>query len=155
MELVGEAQARTAPASAAAPSQRVSQAPWPLILAIATFVVDIIAVFAGYYLSKNLLSAWKDTSTSPHITWIYATVAIWPVVFAVYGLYDLRRPTHATAEFRRLFNGAVMAVLLVALITIEVDPHVSASSGFILGRGFIPTLLVVCLVSVVAGRLVR
>jgi exopolysaccharide biosynthesis polyprenyl glycosylphosphotransferase len=150
IELVGEAQARTAPASAAATSQRVSQAPWPMILAIATFVVDICAVFVGYYLSKTLLHAWEE----PRITAIYATVAIWPVVFAVYGLYDLRRPTHATAEFRRLFNGAVMSVLLVALIAIEVDPRVNASKGLVLGRGFIPTLLVVCLATVVAGRLV-
>ena len=125
-----------------------------MILAIATFVVDICAVFLGYYISKNLLSAWTDTSHATRITAIYATVAIWPVVFAVYGLYDLRRPTHATAEFRRLFNGAVMSVLLVALIAIEVDPRVNASKGLILGRGFIPTLLVVCLVTVVAGRLV-
>ena len=154
IELVGEAQARTAPASRPAASQRVTQAPWAMILAIATFVVDICAVFLGYYISKNLLSAWTDTSHATRITAIYATVAIWPVVFAVYGLYDLRRPTHATAEFRRLFNGAVMSVLLVALIAIEVDPRVNASKGLILGRGFIPTLLVVCLVTVVAGRLV-
>ena len=45
---------------------------------------------------------------------IFVTVAIWPVVFAVYGLYDLRRPTHATAEFQRLFNG---------------DRHVRAARG--------------------------
>jgi exopolysaccharide biosynthesis polyprenyl glycosylphosphotransferase len=75
------------------------------------------------------------------------------VVFAVYGLYDLRRPTHATAEFRRLFNGAVMSVLLVALITFEVDPRVNASQGLTISRAFIPTLLVVCLLTVVAGRL--
>jgi exopolysaccharide biosynthesis polyprenyl glycosylphosphotransferase len=151
IELVGEAQARTAPANAPAASKRASQARWPMILAIATFVVDICAVFVGYYLSKTLLAAWNDDPAHPGITPIYATVAIWPVVFAVYGLYDLRRPTHATAEFRRLFNGAVMSVLLVALIALEVA---SAPTGFHLGRGFIPTLLIVCLVSVVAGRLV-
>ena len=48
---------------------------------------------------------------------IFLTAAVWPVIFAIYGLYDLRRPTHATAELQRLFNGVLMSVLLVVLIT--------------------------------------
>jgi exopolysaccharide biosynthesis polyprenyl glycosylphosphotransferase len=152
IELVGEVQPPVSATSSASAQNAASQIPWQVILAITTFAVDILAVFAGYYLAKTLLHAWQDIPTGPRLTWIYGTVAIWPVVFAVYGLYDLRRPTHATAEFRRLFNGAVMSVLLVALITFEVDPLVTESRGP--SRAFIPTLLVVCLVTVVAGRLV-
>jgi len=155
IELVGEVQPRVSASSSAIAQKAASRVPWPVILAITTFAVDILAVFAGYYLAKTLMHAWNDIPTAPKLTWIYATVAIWPVVFAVYGLYDLRRPTHATAEFRRLFNGAVMSVLLVALITFEVYSRVTVSRGFTpISRAFIPTLLMVCLVTVVAGRLV-
>lgn len=153
VELVGEAQPRVGAISGVTARKAESQIPWAVILAITTFAVDILAVLAGYYLAKTLLHAWSDIPKIPRLTWIYGTVAIWPVVFAVYGLYDLRRPTHATAEFRRLFNGAVMSVLLVALITFEVDPRVKASQELTLSRAFIPTLLVVCLLTVVAGRL--
>lgn len=149
VDLVGEAQARTAPASvAAADAKTANPPPWPLILAITTFAVDVVAVVAGYYLSRVILE-WFVPSTgnqTPFRPPVLATVAIWPVVFAVYGLYDLRRPTHATAEFRRLFNAAVMSVLLVVLVTFiaETDPR----------RELIPALLVVCLGTVTIGRLI-
>jgi exopolysaccharide biosynthesis polyprenyl glycosylphosphotransferase len=146
VELVGELQGRTA----ALPSAVVAKAerPWAVILAVTTFAVDICAVVAGYFLAKLFLDS--HYSLTPDETFfrpiVFATVAIWPVVFAVYGLYDLRRPTHATAELRRLFNAAVMAVLLVVLVTFEAnaDPR----------RGFIPALLIVCLATVITGRLI-
>jgi len=43
-------------------------------------------------------------------------------------LYDLRRPTHATAEFRGLFNAAVMWVLLVVLVTFVRRPTRAGNS---------------------------
>ncbi|MGA7988193.1 MAG: sugar transferase [Candidatus Dormiibacterota bacterium] len=133
---------------AAADAKTANPPPWPLILAITTFAVDVVAVVAGYYLSRVILE-WFVPSTgnqTPFRPPVLATVAIWPVVFAVYGLYDLRRPTHATAEFRRLFNAAVMSVLLVVLVTFiaETDPR----------RELIPALLVVCLGTVTIGRLI-
>ncbi len=123
-----------------------------MVVAIVTFAVDVVAVLGGYFLAKTLLKAWGDDSlrTLPwvHITPMFATIAIWPVVFAVYGLYDLRRPTHATAEMRRLFNAGVMSVLLVALVAIEIkqEPQVRPA--------LIPALLIVCLATVVTGRLI-
>jgi exopolysaccharide biosynthesis polyprenyl glycosylphosphotransferase len=147
VELVGELQGR-----AAAPPSTVAQKaerPWAVILAITTFAVDICAVVAGYFLAKLLLDVFFPLKP-PEETFfrgvVFATVAIWPVVFAVYGLYDLRRPTHATAELRRLFNAAVMSVLLVVLVTFEAgtDPR----------RELIPALLIVCLATVITGRLI-
>jgi exopolysaccharide biosynthesis polyprenyl glycosylphosphotransferase len=148
IELVGEAQARTAPAPAAGAAKAANPPPWPVILAITTFAVDIVAVIVGYYLSKAIVEVFIPVKTgqTQFRMPVLATVAIWPVVFAVYGLYDLRRPTHATAEFRRLFNAAVMSVLLVVLVTFvtETDPR----------RELIPALLVVCLGTVTIGRLI-
>lgn len=147
IDLVGEAQARTAPASTPKAAQAADPLPWPVILAITTFAVDVVAVIAGYLLSKAMLDLFFPVKSEQLFRGpVLATVAIWPVVFAVYGLYDLRRPTHATAEFRRLFNAAVMSVLLVVLVTFvaETDPR----------RELIPALLVVCLGTVTTGRLI-
>ena len=148
IELVGEHQGgrrATAPVAAENASRQIQ---WPLVLAMATFAVDVIMVFAGYFLAKTILQLYfagsKPDTTSVRGA-VLATVAVWPVVFAIYGLYDLRRPTHVAAELRRLFNAVVMSVLLVVLITFEAeaDPR----------RELIPVLLVTCLLTVVAGRM--
>jgi exopolysaccharide biosynthesis polyprenyl glycosylphosphotransferase len=145
IELVGELQGRVAaPPSAVA---QKGERPWAVILAITTFAVDVCAVVAGYFLARVFLGVFFprfDQSFFRPI--VFATVAIWPVVFAVYGLYDLRRPTHATAELRRLFNAAVMAVLLVVFFIFE--------SGADLKRELIPALLIVCLATIITGRLI-
>ena len=88
-----------------------------------------------------------DSGKPIHLNWlIFVTVAVWPVVFAIYGLYDLRRPTHATTEFQRLFNALLMSLLLVVLITFVIDIDVS--------HGFIVWLLGFSLVTIITGRLV-
>jgi exopolysaccharide biosynthesis polyprenyl glycosylphosphotransferase len=144
VELVGELQGRPAALPGAVPQK--AERPWAVILAVTTFAVDVCAVVAGYFVAKILLDAYFNGDGKEFFRpLVFATVAIWPVVFAVYGLYDLRRPTHATAELRRLFNAAVMAVLLVVLVTFE------AGDG--LKRELIPALLIVCLATVITGRL--
>jgi exopolysaccharide biosynthesis polyprenyl glycosylphosphotransferase len=145
IELVGEPQGRAAalPSAIAQKAER----PWAVILAITTFAVDVCAVVAGYFLARILLDvAFRGADQTFFRGFVFATVAIWPVVFAVYGLYDLRRPTHATAELRRLFNAAVMSVLLVVLVTFE--------AGADTRRELIPALLIVCLATVITGRLI-
>jgi exopolysaccharide biosynthesis polyprenyl glycosylphosphotransferase len=140
VELVGELQTRPSAVPAVEP-RKSSARPWPLILAIVTFAVDIVAVFVAYVLAKDLVDHNKAL-----ITPIFATVAIWPIVFAVYGLYDLRRPTHATVEVQRLFNAVAISVLLVVLVTFVTRLEPS--------RDFIPALLTISLVAIFAGRLV-
>jgi exopolysaccharide biosynthesis polyprenyl glycosylphosphotransferase len=140
VELLGELQGRTA-AAAPVETTRSAGRPWPVILAVVTFAVDIIAVAAAYILAKGLVDH-KLAFGFP----IFATVAIWPVVFAVYGLYDLRRPTHATAEMQRLFNAVAMSVLLVVLVIFVTRAPSS--------RDFIPVLLTVSLATIFTGRLV-
>jgi exopolysaccharide biosynthesis polyprenyl glycosylphosphotransferase len=137
VELVGELQARPSTAEASKASGR----PWPVILAVITFAVDFIAVTIAYLLAKGLVDH-RFSISFP----IFATVAIWPVVFAVYGLYDLRRPTHATAEMQRLFNAVAISVLLVVLVVFVT--RINAS------RDFIPVLLTMALVTIFAGRLI-
>ena len=144
IELVGEPQTRHAPAIAV--PVRASSRPWPLILALVTFGVDLFAVTVSYVLAKSLPHDRLFSGRLASITeWIFLTILVWPVVLAIHGLYDLRRPTHATAELQRLFNGVLMSVLLVVLITFLANVDIS--------RDFIVFLLGFSMVTVVAGRL--
>jgi exopolysaccharide biosynthesis polyprenyl glycosylphosphotransferase len=140
VELVGELQAR--PAITPAVTHKAPARPWPLILAFITFGVDLVALTGAYILAKAIVRDNFGFSVSQPV---FATIAIWPVVFAIYGLYDLRRPTHATAELQRLFNAVAINVLLVVLFVFvtKIKPSVD----------FIPVLLVVALLTVTAGRL--
>jgi exopolysaccharide biosynthesis polyprenyl glycosylphosphotransferase len=147
MELVGEVQARPVAAQAIEPVQQ-SGRPWPLILAVITFAVDVVAVLLSTYLAKTVAHGvgW-DSGRPLALEWpIFLTAAVWPVVFAVYGLYDLRRPTHATAELQRLFNAILMSVLLIVLVTFIGPIEIS--------RSFVVWLLGFSLVTVVTGRLI-
>ncbi len=140
VELVGELQMRSAIAPAV--THKAPTRPWPLILAFITFGVDLIALTGAYILAKVMVGEdFQISSAHP----VFATIAIWPVVFAIYGLYDLRRPTHATAELQRLFNAIAINVLLVVLFIFVTKSKSSVD--------FIPVLLVVSLVTVTAGRL--
>jgi exopolysaccharide biosynthesis polyprenyl glycosylphosphotransferase len=141
IELVGEVQ--TTPVLAPAMAYRAPSRPWPLILAFVTFAVDLVAVSAAYLLAKVFV---KDDFVFTLGQPVFATIAIWPVVFAIYGLYDLRRPTHATAELQRLFNAIAICVLLVVLFYFVTQNQPR--------RDLIPVLLVVSLVTITTGRLV-
>jgi exopolysaccharide biosynthesis polyprenyl glycosylphosphotransferase len=145
IELVGELQVKTA---VTAVTRHAASRHWPLMLAMVTFGVDLLAVTLSYILAKSLPHHTKLFSgqIAPITSWIFLTILIWPVIFAVYGLYDLRRPTHATAELQRLLNGVLMAVLLVVLFTFLASIDIS--------RDFIVFLLAFSLVTVVTGRLV-
>ncbi|MFZ2033623.1 MAG: sugar transferase [Candidatus Dormiibacterota bacterium] len=144
VELVGEVQTKPELVPAIA---KAAARPWPLILAFITFAVDIVAVTLSCWLARSVahdkLFNGQATQINPRI---FLTVIVWPVVFTIYGLYDLRRPTHATAELQRLFNGILMSVLLVVLITFLGSIDIS--------RDFIVFLLGFSLVTVVGGRLV-
>jgi len=146
VELLGQVQSRAAATSVPA-TRPPSARPWPALLAGITFAVDVVAVTLSYLLAKAVAHGVGWDSGKPiHINApIFATVAIWPAVFAIFGLYDLRRPT-ATAEFQRLLNALLMSVLLVVLVTFVIQIDVS--------RGFVLWLLGCSLVTVVAGRLV-
>jgi exopolysaccharide biosynthesis polyprenyl glycosylphosphotransferase len=148
IELVGEVQTRPSVVPAIEP-RKSSSRPWPLILAIVTFAVDIVAVSIGYLLARGVIEYLKWDGGNHTLLFrpiVFATVAVWPVIFMVYGLYDLRRPTHATAEFQRLFNASMMSVLLVLLISFETQNDIS--------RAFIGALLAFGFASVAVGRLV-
>lgn len=146
IEVLGEAQPRS-PTPPAAATRTPSTRPWPLMLAGITFAVDIAAITISTFLAKAVAHevGW-DSGKPIHLSWqIFATVAVWPVVFATYGLYDLRRPTHATAEFQRLFHALLMSLLLVVLVTFLTDINIS--------HGFVVWLFGFTLVSVITGRL--
>jgi len=107
-----------------------------------TVAVDILAVILGYLLA---------TVVSPYAPWggrahfpllIIATVAIWPLVFAVLGLYDVRRHT----DMHRVVNAGLVAALLVLIILFVARVDVS--------RDYFAALLAFSMVSIVVARLV-
>ena len=134
-----------------ASAQRVATARrrWVLGIAALTFVVDLVAVTAGYFIAKAIHADLWDHQPAPLpslTSGIYLTVFAWPVVFAMYGLYDIRRSTHVTAELQRLFHAVAMCVLFVVLVSFLTRIDMS--------RSFIAALVVMCLATTVAGRLV-
>ena len=146
IELNGHAQ-RRGPARPVDAIRAQSARPWPLILSGVTLGVDVLAVTLNYLLAKALAHevGW-DSGKPIHVnSLMFLTVAVWPVVFAIYGLYDLRRPTHATAEFQRLFNALLMSALLVLLITFVAKIDIS--------RSFFAWLLGFSLVTIPTGRM--
>jgi FlaA1/EpsC-like NDP-sugar epimerase len=120
---------------------------WPAVLAGATLAGDVAAVIAGYDLAKAVVDMINGTTTGLFRHVIFATVAIWPVVFALFGLYSPRRLMHVSRdELLRGGAAAVVATLLVVLVTFEARTEPQ--------RYFIPALLVCCLLTVSLGRVV-
>jgi len=121
-----------------------------VILISTTLLVDIIAIITGYVLARTIIrgsslfgeDAWLATSP-----FVFATVAIWPVVFATFGLYQPRRLVHShVRELQRLVTASVVAALLCVLFHFVTRIAVA--------RDFIPVLLGSCLANVVIGRVV-
>jgi FlaA1/EpsC-like NDP-sugar epimerase len=125
---------------------RLSQRPWPVILVTATLLVDVVAVFTGYVLMRIIgYDYFGFRGLFRPITFV--TVTIWPVAFAISGLYQPGRLIHPNpAELLRLLAASVVVAFLVLLIG-----YLTRSD---LPRFFIPVLLGSCLVNVVAGRIV-
>jgi hypothetical protein len=113
-------------------------------------LVDIIAVMTGYLLAKAIVhedylvgGGWWLAISRP----VFATVAIWPVGFATFGLYQPRRLFHShLGELQRLLTASVVAALLCVLVIFVTRMAVA--------RDFIPVLLGSCLANVVIGRVV-
>jgi FlaA1/EpsC-like NDP-sugar epimerase len=123
---------------------RLSQGLWPVILVSATLLVDVVALFTGYILTKNIANSSSHLLIRP-ITVV--TVTIWPAVFAILGLYQPGRLIHPNPrELLRLLAASVVVAFLVLLI------GYLTRTGFPLS--FVPVLLGACLVNVVAGRVV-
>ncbi len=130
---------------------RLSQRPWPVLLAVVTLVGDVVAVIAGYDLAKAITDAFFKSQIQPTVPFfrasIFATIAIWPVVFALFGLYNPTRLMHVSrAEFVRGGLAAIQSTVLVVLVTFEAQAEPR--------RLFIPVLLVCCLLTVGIGRFV-
>jgi hypothetical protein len=58
-----------------------------VVLAASTFALDVVAVIAGYDLARGVFDLFFPTHTVEFFRpLLVATVAIWPVVFALFGL---------------------------------------------------------------------
>jgi FlaA1/EpsC-like NDP-sugar epimerase len=115
--------------------------PWPVTVAVKV-AVDILAVIVAYLLATVVspYAPWSNRARFPLL--IVATVPIWPLVFALLGLYDVRRH----AEMHRVVNAGLVAALcvLMGLFFARVD----------VSRDYFAALLAFSLVSVVVARLV-
>ncbi len=134
--------------SPAAAAGAATRRRWSVAMALLTFLVDVVAVTSGYLIAKALhADLWDHNAPAFPVlsSSIFVTILAWPVIFAMYGLYDLQRPTHVTAELQRLFHAIAMCVLTVVLFTFLVRIDVS--------RTFIAALIVVCLATTLMGRL--
>jgi hypothetical protein len=109
----------------------------------ATLLVDVVAVITGYVLARTIVH-------SPFFGWnatVLATAAIWPVVFATFGLYQPWRLVQAhLVELQRLLTACVVAALLCVLVIFVARVEVA--------RDFIPVLLGFCIFTMVTGRAV-
>jgi exopolysaccharide biosynthesis polyprenyl glycosylphosphotransferase len=147
VEVIGRPSGPSAPV--AAPSApRVDRRQVMIGLLVLTFVVDVVAVFIAYVAAKLIHADRWELGTGllqPVDKAVFLTIPAWPIVFAIYGLYDLRRPTHITAEARQLFHAVIFSVLLVVLVTFVVKLNLS--------RGFFAALLVFSLFTTISGRL--
>jgi exopolysaccharide biosynthesis polyprenyl glycosylphosphotransferase len=153
INLIGQRNAFVATGVLTAPAKQLAHRAgqrhrWVFATAALTMVIDVVAIGLGYFLAKVFRDG--DLDIGPALlrqvdTAIFATAFVWPVIFAIYGLYDLRRPTHITAEMQRLFQAVVTSVLVVALIAFAVRIDVS--------RSFIVSLLIFCLATTAIGRL--
>ncbi len=131
-----------------APARPRARTRWLMVMALLSLAVDVVAVELAYILAKAFRATHFDIG--PVLlhevdTRIFLTSLAWPMVFALYGLYDLQRPTHMTAEMQRLLQAVVTSVLLVVLIAFATQIELS--------RGFILSLLGFGLVTTVGGRL--
>jgi FlaA1/EpsC-like NDP-sugar epimerase len=119
----------------------LSGRPRPVTVAVKV-AVDFIAVIFGYLLA-TVVSPYAPWGTRTHFPFlIVATVAIWPLVFAVFGLYDVRRQT----DMHRVVNAGLVAALFVLMVLFFARIDVS--------RDYFAALLVFSLVTVVVARLV-
>lgn len=128
------------------PARRSNRLPQPsrhTILISTTLLVDVVAVITGYVLARTIVHSsflsWNST--------LLATVAIWPGVFAIFGLYQSRRLVHSyLVELQRVLTACVVAVLLCVLVIFAARIEVA--------RDFIPVVLGSCAFTVVMGRVV-
>src|SRR5579864_8653908 len=113
---------------------------WPVVLVAVTFAVDVAAVIAGYDLARALLDLFFPSSVAAFggvriSPIVFATIAIWPVVFAFFGLYKPQRLMRfSRAELLRGCAAAVVSTLLIVLVSFEAHAEPR--------RELIPALLV-------------
>jgi FlaA1/EpsC-like NDP-sugar epimerase len=113
----------------------------PPALIATTVAVDIIAVTFGYALARAATHDELFERPWPVHSLMFVALLIWPVVFACFGLYDLRRPGY----LERLIAATATGVAVLVLVTTVAHLDVS--------RDFIVMLMVTSLVFVLPGRL--
>ncbi|TMK88631.1 MAG: hypothetical protein E6G57_05810, partial [Actinobacteria bacterium] len=118
-------------------------------LAIINLIVDLVAVTAGYLLSKGIIvSTRADASSRTPFSlsgrWVLLTIPLWLVVFAAYGLYDRRELDAPSEEIRRLFHGISVSLVAIVMVTFF--------GKFAVSRGWIASLALFTTLTVAVGR---
>jgi len=120
------------------------------MLALVNLGVDLVAITAGYLLSKGIIVSAR--AEAGHLTpfslggrWVLLTIPLWLVVFAVYGLYDRKDLDAPSEEIRRLFHGIMVSLVAVVMVTFW--------AKFAVSRGWIASLAIFCTLTLSVGRL--
>jgi exopolysaccharide biosynthesis polyprenyl glycosylphosphotransferase len=148
------ADVRLAPAGEAAAPQvdipaRRALARRARIVAFVNLLVDLVAVSAGYLLSKGIIvstraDAVSRTPFSLSGRWVLLTIPLWLVIFAAYGLYDRRELDAPSEEMRRLFHGITVSLVAIVMVTFF--------AKFAVSRGWIASLALFTTLTVSVGR---
>jgi exopolysaccharide biosynthesis polyprenyl glycosylphosphotransferase len=112
-----------------------------LLIAMATVLVDLIAVVLAYWVS---VSARHDRSEFPYAMAVLATIPVWPVVFYFSGLYSRKEILEPSLRFGGILSGATMSALLTIVVTYAFENHPA--------RSWVVYLWLVSLALVLAGR---
>jgi hypothetical protein len=123
-------------------SPLLSQRPWSVLFVGATLAMDVVALFISYLVASIMLdrSAWIHPL-------VLATIAIWPAVFASFGLYNPARLLPVSlAERQRGLVAAMVAT--VGFLVVVFAAHLEVR------RDYVPVVIVCCLATVTYGRVV-
>jgi exopolysaccharide biosynthesis polyprenyl glycosylphosphotransferase len=112
------------------------------VLAVATAVVDLVAIVAALALA-TLLSSTEPAGVSMSTSWQGAAIP-WLAGLAAVGLYDIRRFENPVEELRRILYGVTLgwAIVIVG----------SFWSAGVVSRGWAIAAWILVLVGVTAGR---
>lgn len=132
---------RTEAAATARLDARAGQRGHRPLLAV-TVLVDVGAVAAGYALA----SAIRPTLLPQYRPLLFASLALWPAVFWMVGLYEPRRLLGGWQELRTMFNGISIGMFLVIMSFLFADQRD-------LSRGWTVAAWPSCLVTLTGSRM--
>ena len=119
---------------------------WRLLMLVLA-LGDALGVVAGFYLAYALRfwTSWDIFQPTDLRPAFYAAltsllVPCWLAIFAAYGLYDQRHLLGGTQEYARIFNGCLLGIVLVIVVSFLWPDFVIARAWLLLAWGTVLSL---------------